>query len=188
MIPLPSTALLLKATPWLVAGLISGAWWANHDYQQREIGKRELLLAQSDSTGRALADSLRRLAPLVARIDTVVQTRIRTVTAQVATLRHDTTFLRDTVFLPGDTTRRIAVPVAEVDLARATIASCERLATDCSTQRELLGTQNRLLAADTLAKAHTITLVRGAVPSGLRTWGERLLSAGVGFGVCRAVR
>ncbi len=188
MIPLPPTSLVLKAAPWLVAGLVSGVGWRVHDANQQTIGAQRVLLQQDKATITALEDRLKYVVPRIAHVDTVVRHDVATVTRTVTQLAHDTAWVHDTLRIAGDTTLRVAVPMATVDSARSALSACQALAVDCTTQRQLLGTQVALLTQEAATYRDQVKLTQSAVPSGFSRWSGRLLAAGAGFGLAWIVK
>jgi len=208
------TPLLLKAAPYAIAAVMAGGWYAKHNYAEREIGRRDLLLTQSEARG----DSAEALATLWAHRDSLDAARAaqlgkalaaaqRISAARDSTLSVQRTALADarhaldlairTPAVTGDTlSTRLGALLHAFELqsdstlkacvdardAKASVAAaCALRAAALEARVTDLTGESAANRARAVAADSTADLVRGAVPSGLRTWTERTVSAGVGL-------
>ncbi len=211
---IPSTPLLLKAAPWALAAVMSGGWYLKHNYAEREIGRRDLLLAQREETidsataaahvwarrdsldaaraaqlGKALAQaeriSVAKDAALVvqrvalADARTALDVALRTPAAPGDTLSTRLAGLLHTFERQSDSTiaRCVEARDAKADAAMA----CAQRAVALEARVVDLTGESAANLRHAEASDSTVRLVRGAVPSGFRTWTERGFAAGVGL-------
>jgi hypothetical protein len=99
--------------------------WALLERQGRQAALREVATSvQSALLAQALhRASGQRLAVAHARVDTLIKVVTRRVT--------DTLALTDTVYLPGDTVARLAIPLPQVLATNAQLKTCGELAASC---------------------------------------------------------
>lgn len=158
----PSVAYLYGA---LAVMAVSGVTYYNH--VQREIGKRDLLLASSRAEikdWKHKADSLAK----VYRIDTVRLTRLRVAT--------------DTLTQTVEVWKRDTVKVVEyVTKADSALKACTQVIGTCEARGNAL--QNALNASE---KANR--LLKASMPSKLAPWRQAALGAIAGYLVFRVTK
>lgn len=110
--------------------------WARADERARVLREGDALLQQALARGAALARERDSLRTVVAQVDTVLVTRLRTI--------------RDTAWLPADTTPRVRLAACRAQL--------DTLAQDCETFRRAATTA--LAQADTIRRGDS-TVIAG---------------------------
>ncbi len=156
--------LAAKVAPYLGVALVAGGWFATYTREQREIGRRDLLLANARAdvaTASQRADSLARAY----RVDTVRLTRL--------VQRWDTLYAQLTDTLTLARTDTVRVPVQMLVTADSTIRACRAVVFTCEQRVAAEGAR-----AD--AFATQVQLLRKSRPSGVRTWAERSVWVAVG--------
>jgi hypothetical protein len=164
--------LAAKIAPYLVVALVAGGWFASYTREQREIGRRDLLLAQARAdvaSASRRADSLAK----VYRVDTVRLTRLLQ--------RWDTLYARVTDTVTLARTDTVRVPVQVLVTADSTIRACHAVVATC---------EQRVAAEHAwgLGWQRQAEQLHVARPSGARLWLERGLFLAAGFGASRIYR
>ena len=160
---IPSRVMIAYAVPLvLVAGGI-----ATYTHQQREIGRRDVLLAQS----RHDADSLKTLSRQS-------EVRFRTDTIRLRQMLTRTDSLHDSVFVHLTDTVKVKEYIVAAD---STIKVCRATLTDCAKGWDTAKRQVSVLESQ-------VRLLEAERPSGVGKWVRYGIAAGLGYAVGRLPR
>jgi hypothetical protein len=159
--------LLAKVAPYLVAVVVAGGGYAAWAHAEREIGRRDLLLAQARAdvaSASRKADSLAK----VYRVDTVRLARL--------VQRWDTLYASLTDTLTVARTDTVRVPVQVLVTADSTIRACRAVVLTC---------EQRVAAADDRSRAalRQADALRRAQPTAVHRWSERALLVVIGAAI-----
>lgn len=132
--------LVTKLWPYVVIlGLVAGAGGYVYHSGYRS-GKQAERAHVADSVSKVFDDSLKKLGFRVsARSDSIKHDTLR-IRGQSKLVYQDTGsthWLHDTVYVAGDTTPRIAVPVAKVAAADSALRACNQYVSDCEARDQL---------------------------------------------------
>lgn len=103
--------------------------WQVHNHRLVEKGKAQERSRVADST-------LKVVVPERIKVETLLVHDIVTVNSLASRLRVDTLWRKDTVYIAGDTTKRLAVPVATVVRNDSLNRACSELTLDCASFRK----------------------------------------------------
>lgn len=163
----------LPVTVYLYAVIALGvvAGYASFVHTQREIGRREVLLAQAETARREAvhrADSLEKAF----KRDTVIFNKWRT---RWDTIVHtDSQWIHDTLPVPVKVVKEL------VYVADTTIKACTQALNTCN---QRVGAEKTAR----LAAEEEVKILKKSIPSTFTIWRDRTIAAAIGFTLSRAI-
>lgn len=163
--------LLKPFAPYLLALLLGSGFVAYWNHTQREIGRRDILLAQARLETKNASHRADSLAT-VYKVDTIRLTKLKT--------RFDTSFVRlvDSIPVERRITDTIRVPVQVLVEAKEAITACTDALRTCE-QRVAVERQR----AEGFASQ--LKIVQAQQPGFLSVWIPRLGMLGAGYAVAK---